>query len=189
MKRKITTLSAVLLMAAAGQAQWSLTGNAGTDPAVNFIGTTDAKPLVFRVQNYHSGIIDLNRQNTAFGIQSLMSATTGTFNTTYGYQTMWMNTTGGTNTAIGGLALHENTEGASNTAVGFDALFYNTIASGSTAVGVASLVYSTGTVNTALGGNTLLNCYNGIANTALGFAADLNPNLHYNNQPHIAYPQ
>ena len=28
---------------------WSLTGNSGTDPAVNFLGTTDDKPLVFRV--------------------------------------------------------------------------------------------------------------------------------------------
>jgi len=28
---------------------WSLAGNAGTDPAVNFVGTTDAVPLGFRV--------------------------------------------------------------------------------------------------------------------------------------------
>ncbi|MBL9176316.1 MAG: hypothetical protein JNL10_22425, partial [Verrucomicrobiales bacterium] len=28
---------------------WSLTGNSGTDPAANFLGTTDDKPLVFRV--------------------------------------------------------------------------------------------------------------------------------------------
>jgi hypothetical protein len=30
---------------------WSLTGNAGTNPATNFIGTTDAQPLDFRVNN------------------------------------------------------------------------------------------------------------------------------------------
>jgi hypothetical protein len=30
---------------------WSLTGNSGTDPSVNFIGTTDNQPLVFRVNN------------------------------------------------------------------------------------------------------------------------------------------
>lgn len=31
-----------------GSANWSLTGNAGTNPATNFIGTTDAQPLVVR---------------------------------------------------------------------------------------------------------------------------------------------
>jgi len=30
---------------------WSLTGNTGTDPAINFVGTTDNKPLIFRVDN------------------------------------------------------------------------------------------------------------------------------------------
>jgi hypothetical protein len=30
---------------------WLLTGNAGTDPAVNFLGTTDNQPLCIRVNN------------------------------------------------------------------------------------------------------------------------------------------
>jgi hypothetical protein len=30
---------------------WALTGNSGTDPAVNFLGTTDAQPLVIRTNN------------------------------------------------------------------------------------------------------------------------------------------
>jgi hypothetical protein len=30
---------------------WELTGNAGTDPVTNFIGTTDGQPLVFRTNN------------------------------------------------------------------------------------------------------------------------------------------
>jgi hypothetical protein len=34
-----------------GAAGWALTGNSGTDPAVNFLGTTDAQPLVIRVGN------------------------------------------------------------------------------------------------------------------------------------------
>lgn len=37
---------------------WSITGNAGTNPATNFIGTTDAKPLVLRVNNIRAGFID-----------------------------------------------------------------------------------------------------------------------------------
>lgn len=34
---------------APGSASWALVGNPGTDPAVNFVGTTDAAPLAFRV--------------------------------------------------------------------------------------------------------------------------------------------
>ena len=186
MKKKITTLVAILI-AATGQAQWSLTGNAGTNPAVNFIGTTDAQPLIFKTNNFFSGILDPNRQNTAFGMQSLMSNTTGTFNVALGQQAMWVNTTGGSNVAIGGGALHENTTGVGNTAVGNGALWNNTITQHSTAVGVSSLIFSTGTGNTAIGGNTFLNCYNGIANTALGYAADFNAQLPYNNTTAIGY--
>jgi len=36
---------------AGGGNAWLLTGNAGTSPAVNFLGTTDAQPLVIRVNN------------------------------------------------------------------------------------------------------------------------------------------
>lgn len=35
----------------AGGVFWSLTGNAGTTPATNFLGTTDSVPLVFRTNN------------------------------------------------------------------------------------------------------------------------------------------
>ena len=42
----------LLFMADLSIAQtWSLTGNAATDPAVNFIGTTDSKALRFRTNN------------------------------------------------------------------------------------------------------------------------------------------
>jgi predicted acyltransferase (DUF342 family) len=37
--------------ALAAATAWTLTGNSGTDPAVNFLGTTDAQPLVIRVGN------------------------------------------------------------------------------------------------------------------------------------------
>jgi len=36
---------------AGGGNAWLLTGNAGTNPAVNFLGTTDAQPLCIRVDN------------------------------------------------------------------------------------------------------------------------------------------
>jgi predicted acyltransferase (DUF342 family) len=34
-----------------GGLAWALTGNSGTNPAVNFLGTTDAQPLVIRTDN------------------------------------------------------------------------------------------------------------------------------------------
>jgi len=36
---------------ATGAAGWSLTGNAGTNPSANFLGTTDSQPLVLRAGN------------------------------------------------------------------------------------------------------------------------------------------
>ncbi len=41
-------------------ADWSRTGNAGTDPAVNFIGTTDSQPLEVRVNNLRTMRIEPN---------------------------------------------------------------------------------------------------------------------------------
>jgi hypothetical protein len=42
----LTTVAGVPTWSA-GSAGWNLTGNAGTDPALNFVGTTDAQPLRF----------------------------------------------------------------------------------------------------------------------------------------------
>lgn len=42
---------------------WSLTGNEGTDSSVNFIGTTDYTPLIFKVHGSTAGIL------TAWGTQ------------------------------------------------------------------------------------------------------------------------
>ena len=39
---------------ATGPAGWSLAGNAGTNPATNFVGTTDAQPFVVRTANARS---------------------------------------------------------------------------------------------------------------------------------------
>jgi hypothetical protein len=47
----ITPNGNVLTLDAAGTSGWSLTGNAGLTPGVNFVGTTDAEPLEFKVHN------------------------------------------------------------------------------------------------------------------------------------------
>lgn len=48
---KKTLLLSLLALTGIAKAQWSLTGNAGTTPGTNFIGTTDAKDLVFKTNN------------------------------------------------------------------------------------------------------------------------------------------
>jgi hypothetical protein len=40
---------------------WGLTGNSGTNPTTNFIGTTDAQPLFFKANNQLAGRIDIKQ--------------------------------------------------------------------------------------------------------------------------------
>jgi hypothetical protein len=49
---------------------WSTTGNAGTDPEINFIGTTDIQPLTFKVNNILAGKMDISSGSTFYGIQA-----------------------------------------------------------------------------------------------------------------------
>ncbi len=56
MKKNCTLVAAIIAAVICGSfhqaaAQWSLTGNAGTTVTTNFVGTTDAKGLVFRTNN------------------------------------------------------------------------------------------------------------------------------------------
>jgi hypothetical protein len=144
---------------------WSLTGNAGTNPTVNFIGTTDAQPLVFKVNNQKAGYL----------------GTSATVNTAIGYQALNANTSGVANTAIGVSALSANTSGNNNLAIGVQALGANTSGSDNTASGLWSLVSNTtGNFNTATGGYSLYFNSDGIDNTANGISS-LRFNTHGNN--------
>lgn len=49
--KKIFLLTFLSCMAFNKAQSWSLTGNSGTDPATNFLGTTDNKDLVFKTNN------------------------------------------------------------------------------------------------------------------------------------------
>jgi hypothetical protein len=143
---------------------WSLTGNAGTDSSINFLGTTDAHPLVFRVNNKSAGYIDYSSAN----------------NTSFGYQGLLVNT-GTLNTAYGAYSLNANTTGHNNTATGYEALYHNTTGSDNTANGVYALTSNvTGDVNTANGYRSLYFNTTGEQNTATGYAALENNNGNYN---------
>jgi hypothetical protein len=152
---------------------WLLTGNAGTNPATDFIGTTDLQPLVFKVNNQKAGYLATSSTgNTAFGYQSLNANTSGVSNTAIGLQALYANTTGVNNTANGYLALYSNTTGYSNTAIGYQAIYANTTGVANTANGFQALVANTsGINNTANGFRTLIANTTGWFNTANGAQA------------------
>jgi hypothetical protein len=156
---------------------WSLTGNSGTNPSTNFIGTTDAQSLLFKVDNTAAGYLDYNgyTANTSFGFQSL-SVNTGTWNTAFGWGASASNTSGSFNTAVGRSALANNNTGNSNTAMGHAALLGNTNGTENTAIGWEALLdVQTGSNNTALGSRTgwFGNCSN---NTFIGQTSGFNIN-------------
>lgn len=155
--------------ASGGGGGWSLTGNAGTTPGTDFIGTTDLKDLVFKANNTISGFINLDKfsvawgafagnytnvtgaGNTSFGYQSLAAVTTGANNLGFGTRSLQNNTTGGTNTAIGYEAMKANVSGTNNVGIGNSSLLTNTTSSNNTSIGFQALKLATGGQNIAIG--------------------------------------
>lgn len=183
MKQKITLLCIIILYSTLIQAQtdWHINGNGGTIDS-NFIGTTDTKPLRFKVNNEKAGYLeyDYTKANTSFGYQSL-NVNTGNYNDAFGYKALFANTTGGYNTATGHVALYNNTTGSFNTSSGLSSMFYNTTGSYNTAVGGQTLFYNaTGGYNTSIGMNSLFENNTGSWNVASGVNA-LNHNKSGNN--------
>ncbi len=173
-------------MAAVSSANsWSLTGNAGTSAATNFLGTTDNNPLTLKVNNILSGKLStdvdggvsfgqssLNGgsgiQNTALGYYSL-SVNTGNFNTAVGNSSQLSNTTGGVNTSTGHQSLMTNTSGNYNSAFGAGAMKLATTGTYNTAVGANAMGNPvTGSNNASLGSNSLRRLASGNNNTAVG---------------------
>jgi len=151
-----------------GITNWSLTGNAGTDTAINFIGTIDNLPLRFRLNNIWAGELNAENKNYFIGDSAGM-ATTGVKNVGIGSRTLFNNTTGSWNTAIGTNALYSNTTANYNTAFGFSVLDSNTIGGQNVAFGALALRNNkTGWNNSATGLNALFNNINGNGNTANG---------------------
>jgi trimeric autotransporter adhesin len=156
---------------------WQLTGNTGTTVGTDFVGTTDAQPLEFKVDGQEAGYIDYNNTtaNTSFGYTAL-SSNTGNDNTATGYEALSSGNTGNNNTADGLSALSANTTGNNNTAVGQVALYANTSGGGNTAMGTSSLkTNKSGNNNVGYGSNTLYTNLTGSSNTAVGSDA-LNSN-------------
>ena len=150
---------------------WSLTGNSGTLSGTNFLGTTDSQPLLFKVNNQKSGLVDHINLSTAFGYQAL-NANPGSENSAFGYLALSSITTGISNTAVGSNALPVNSSGVNNSGFGNYALRLNTSGSNNVAVGTFALYSNTTSqANTAIGSFALYLNSGGANNTATGFNA------------------
>jgi len=140
-----------------GSSGWGLTGNAGTTVGTNFIGTTDAQGLMFKVNNIQAGLLEQGSSNTSFGVGSLRNNISGLENSAFGTSALQSNLSGNDNIAIGNSALNSLISGSGNIGIG------------GTALGSILTTNS----NTAIGGNALTNSA-GSNNIALGFSAGLN---------------
>ncbi len=175
MKSKFTMtcswLAVLFFTATASHAQWSLSGNAGTNPPTQFIGTTDAKDLVFKIHNVFSGTIDYDFGNTALGYQSLSVVSPGSENSAFGDRALPV-VTGIDNAAFGSVSLYNCTSGGGNTAMGVAACF--SIADGdyNTGIGFGALEFNTsGWYNTAVGTYADVSAGSYTNSTALGYSA------------------
>lgn len=151
---------------------WGTTGNAGTNPATNFLGTTDNQPLVFRLNGLNAGLLDhvnhsyfiglsagasnTGTSNLGIGSNAMRANVSGFYNTALGYRSLMVNTSGSLNTAVGGDALMANTNGSFNTAMGHRAAYSNTSGINNVAIGFEPLYLNTaGSNNIAIGANAL----------------------------------
>lgn len=138
---------------------WTTTGNTGTNPTTNFIGTTDAQDFSIRTDNVEKVRITTKGQIETTQLQSVWigenagnAVTTGSRNVFVGRNSGISTSTGMDNTAIGGLTLQSNTSGIDNTAVGLAALFSLTSGDGNTVIGEqAAENLATGSNNVVIG--------------------------------------
>lgn len=176
---------------------WRLKGNTGTDAAINFIGTTDFTPMMFRFNNLRAGmiastntgfgyyslynidlVVDGNNLNTAFGQSAGRAIAHGTDNVAIGYEAMGDGFTTPNsqtyNTAVGVFALAKN-QSNFNSAFGRRALSANTTGNQNSAFGAnAGLRISTGFKVQAFGAGAFENCQTCQESNAYGNDAGLN---------------
>jgi hypothetical protein len=112
---------------------WKIHGNSGTDPLVNFIGTTNQVDLVFKVNGELSGAIqwgDLGSIEFPYG------------NTSFGWSSLVNNLEGNRNTALGYYALSDDSIGSNNTAIGYGANVLTKATRSSIALGYTAMASS-----------------------------------------------
>jgi len=167
---------------------WLTTGNAGTDPTINFLGTTDNQSLMFKINNQHAGSIGSTTFNypyggsVSLGVDALKENPFSEGNVAIGLKTLTANKFGYKNIAIGYHVLRENTSGSGNIALGEFALLYNISGGKNIALGYGALLNNiSGSENMALGESALGgSTSSGGSNIALGNHALYGNNGEYN---------
>jgi translation initiation factor 2 beta subunit (eIF-2beta)/eIF-5 len=181
---------------------WKITGNTGTIPWVNFIGTIDNKDFDVRTNNTlkwrftTNGALEfLNTGNSVFigesagknddfsdnnnvfiGYAAGFSNTNGNYNIAIGSTALFSNTTGYGNIGIGGNALRSNIAGYENIGIGSEALRINIEGSENIAIGTAALHNNySGSYNIAISNWSLYSNTEGYGNVAIGYKS-----LNYN---------
>lgn len=148
---------------------WNLTGNSGTTPGTNFIGTLDNQNVIFKRNNVQAGL--LTASNTAFGTSSIPTTATGTGNTSLGTNSLSTLTTGARNIGVGLNTGRGITTGSSNIAIGGNTLSSTTAAAiqRNIAIGDNALISNNGgNSNIAIGVNTGTAITTGANNTLIG---------------------
>jgi hypothetical protein len=167
MKKTIILLAAVFSLTA--NAQWSLTGNAGTTSGTNFIGTTDGQPLVFKTNNTEKMKIGTDGRFVFFNVTTPgqvwdknlffgggVNDATVFGSVAFGMGALTQNKIGGGNTAVGNNAMSLMTSGELNVAVGLNSMRNTVSGNFNTAVGMNALEYfQTGVGNVGVGNSTL----------------------------------
>ena len=121
-----------------------------TDPMTVGRGTSAvATNTAVGVQTLFS--VSSGSQNSAYGYQSLFTANSGAGNTAYGYQTLRANGVGNSNTALGRSAMLSNLSGDNNVALGANALETNTTGDANVCIGYYAGYNVTGTGNVLIG--------------------------------------
>ncbi len=135
---------------------WNTGGNSGLNAELNFIGTLDTTSLVFKVNNYRSGLIDYRFGNTYLGYRA-------------GYRSHGFNSI-----AIGAYALHDANLGLNNIAIGFQSLLNSKTGSNNIALGANALINSSaGSQNIGIGTQAGQNS-TGDGNIFIGHKAGVN---------------
>ncbi len=151
---------------------WNLSGNSGTDTSADFIGTTDATDLFFRINNQKAGRLDYANDNTFFGLHSGYTNTNGYKNTFIGAGSGYLSTSSHDNTGVGYYALASVTSGNQNAACGRYALANTSTGVGNAGLGMyAGQTNEDGTGITCVGFNSNVGSASLSNATAIGYGA------------------
>jgi len=172
-KKKLLVLFSCLLIAVAvySQQTWNLGGNDTLNRSTDFLGSTNNRPLIFKVNDVivgYTGYSDITATNVSFGWGSLSNPNAGSGNTAFGAEAL--HNGGIENTAVGNWAMYQPT-GNYNVAAGFNTMVWIWGGAYTTAAGPHALALNQADYNTAIGADAAFLTTTGTGITATGISA------------------